>query len=240
LNDLQIFKNEKFGDIRIIIEDGRTLFNAVDVASELGYTNTSKAISDHCRCITKRNVPHPQSKTKQLEMNFITESDLYRLILSSELPTAIDFEAWVFEEVLPSIRQNGGYIANQENLSDTEILAKAVLLAQNVIAQKDKLIQVMQPKAEYFDNLVERNLLTNFRDTAKELHIKEKDFISFLLEHNYIYRDLKEKLHAYSEFTQSGKGLFDVKEFAKGNYVGVQTLITPKGRETFRLLIQGI
>lgn len=93
----------------------------------------------------------------------------------------------------------------------------------------------MQPKAEYFDELVDRNLLTNFRETAKELRIKERDFIDFLTEKRYIYRNRRGKLMPYAD---KNDGLFEVKEGynEKTQWKGVQTLITPKGRETFRLL----
>lgn len=105
-------------------------------------------------------------------------------------------------------------------------LANSQLITSNAI---------MQPKADYFDELVDRNLLTNFRETAKQLKIKEKDFINFLIEHKYIYRDKKGKLMPYAD---KNNGLFEVKETfnEKTNWSGTQTLITPKGRETFRLL----
>jgi len=95
--------------------------------------------------------------------------------------------------------------------------------------------QIMAPKAEYFDELVDRNLLTNFRETAKQLQIKEKLFISLLLDKKYIYRDKKGKLMPYAD---KNDGLFKLKECfnEKTNWSGTQTLITPKGRETFRLL----
>lgn len=98
---------------------------------------------------------------------------------------------------------------------------------------------VMQPKAEYFDDLVDRNLLTNFRDTAKELKVQEKVFIGFLIESKYIYRDQKGKLKPYAD---KNNGLFEIKEARndKTGWTGTQTLITPKGRETFRLLIKGL
>lgn len=94
----------------------------------------------------------------------------------------------------------------------------------------------MQPKADYFDELVDRNLLTNFRDTAKELDIKQNEFIRFLLDNKYVYRDAKGKIKPYAE---KNSGLFELKETNndKTGWVGVQTLITPKGRETFRLLL---
>jgi anti-repressor protein len=98
---------------------------------------------------------------------------------------------------------------------------------------------VMQPKADYFDDLVDRNLLTNFRDTAKELKVQEKTFIGFLIDSKYIYRDPKGKLKPYAD---KNNGLFEIKEALneKTGWVGTQTLITPKGRETFRLLIKGV
>lgn len=95
--------------------------------------------------------------------------------------------------------------------------------------------QIMAPKAEYFDELVDRNLLTNFRETAKQLEIKEKDFVTFLLDKKYIYRDKRGKLMPYAD---KNNGLFEIKECfnEKTKWSGTQTLITPKGRETFRLL----
>lgn len=97
----------------------------------------------------------------------------------------------------------------------------------------------MKPKAEYFDELVDRNLLTNFRDTAKELKIQEKLFIQFLLDKKYIYRDRKGRIKPYAEKNEQ---LFEIKEAKneKTGWVGTQTLITPKGRETFRLLMKGM
>lgn len=95
---------------------------------------------------------------------------------------------------------------------------------------------IMQPKAEYFDELVDRRLLTNFRDTAKELHIGQKEFIQFLLDHKYVYRDRKNKLKPYMPYVEDG--LFELKEFTntKTGFTDTQTFITPKGKETFRLL----
>lgn len=100
--------------------------------------------------------------------------------------------------------------------------------------------QIMRPKAEYFDELVDRNLLTSFRETAKQLKVKERVFVDFLLSHKYVYRDKKGKLTPYAQHTE--KGLFELKECMneKTQWSGTQTLITPKGRETFRLLCQGL
>lgn len=109
MNELQIFSNPDFGTIRTLEENGTVLFCGTDVAQALGYTNPRKAVADHCRYVTKRDVPHPQSPDKTIEMTFIPESDLYRLVFRSKLPNAEKFTDWVVEEVLPSIRKTGAY-----------------------------------------------------------------------------------------------------------------------------------
>ena len=179
-------------------------------------------------------------------MTFIPEGDVYRLIARSKLPGAEQFERWVFDEVLPSIRKNGGYIAGQESMTAEELMAKALLVAKKTIEEKEAELSrkqvenaIMAPKADYFDELVERNTLTNFRETAKQLGVKQKAFISFLMERKFIYRDKRGKLLPYAD---KNDGLFEVKECFNNatQWAGTQTLVTPKGRETFRLLCQGM
>lgn len=125
------------------------------------------------------------------------------------------------------------------------ILSRALAIANNNLLMKDKQIlklttenTEMKPKADYFDELVERNTLTNFRETAKLLHIGQNKFINWLLNKKFIYRDIKGKLLAYSNYISGSKPYFDVKEQKNGNWSGFQTLITPQGREAFRLLLQ--
>lgn len=107
--NLQIFTSEQYGEIRTLEENGNILFCGSDVAKALGYARPNDAISAHCRCAVKRSIPHPQSTNKQIEVVFITEGDVYRLITHSKLPKAEKFECWVFDEVLPSIRKTGSY-----------------------------------------------------------------------------------------------------------------------------------
>lgn len=109
MNGLQVFRHAEFGELSLIETDGKTYFPATSCAKTLGYTNPHKAINDHCRYLTKREVPHPQNPGKLITMNFIPEGDLYRLIVHSRLPAAEKFERWVFDEVLPAIRRQGGY-----------------------------------------------------------------------------------------------------------------------------------
>lgn len=108
-NELEIFKNEEFGEIRTVEINGEPYFVAVDIAKTLGYKNTNDAIIRHCRWVVKHDIPHPQSRNKTLEVNVIPEGDLYRLITGSDLPSAKEFESWVYDEVLPTLRQTNSY-----------------------------------------------------------------------------------------------------------------------------------
>lgn len=251
MNEIKVFENSQFGQVRTIAENDKILFCAKDVAVSLGYADSVNAIKRHCRGVAKRHLI--DNMGREQEMSFIPEGDVYRLIARSKLPAAEQFERWVFDEVLPSIRKTGGYIAGEESMTDEELLSKALLVMRQKLEQREARIQslavennrltvenqIMSPKAQYFNELVDRNLLTNFRETAKELKIKERAFVGFLLDRKYVYRDKKGKLMPYEA---KNDGLFEIKECFndKTAWSGTQTLITPKGRETFRLLMQGI
>ena len=245
MSNLQVFSNPAFGDIRTLEENGEILFCGSDVARALGYALPRKAISDHCKGVLKRNTP---TDGGEQEMSFIPESDLYRLVFRSKLPSAEQFTDWVTSEVLPSIRKHGAYMTPetlQAAISNPDYLLQVVTALKNETDKRKALeaanaslsvdLEIARPKADYFDELVDRNLLTNFRETAKQLEIKEREFVRFLLERKYIYRDKRGKLMPYAE---KNNGLFEVKECFndKTQWSGTQTLITPKGRETFRLL----
>ena len=245
MNELMIFNNPEFGNIRTMERDGAPWFVGKDVAEALGYSNSRDAVSTHVDGEDKATVAfHDGSQNRNMVV--INESGLYALVLGSKLPTAKKFKRWVTSEVIPSIRKHGGYINGQENMTPEELMASALLMAQKTLADCDARIstltvenQIMLPKAEYFDQLVERNTLLNFRETAKALDVPPKKFVSFLLEKKYVYRDKKGKLLPYEH---KNDGLFEVKESVneKTNWSGAQTLITPKGRETFRLLFLGV
>lgn len=136
------------------------------------------------------------------------------------------------------------FIQIEESWNSPEmVMSRALKMAENQIKKLTVINSqltvdntIMKPKADYFDELVDRNLLTNFRETAKQLEVGEKKFIKFLIEHKYVYRDKRGKLMPYAD---KNKGLFELKETfnEKTSWKGTQTLITPKGRETFRLLI---
>lgn len=251
MNEIRIFESNQFGKVRTVLRDGEPWFVAVDVCRALDHSNSRmalKRLDDDEKGASSFYTPGGEQK-----MTIVNEPGLYALVMGSRKPEAKAFKRWITHEVIPSIRKTGGYIAGEENMSDEELLSRALLMAQEKIRQRDERIlqlsadnsrlvvenQIAAPKAEYFDQLVDRNLLTSFRETAKELNIKERLFVSFLLEKKYVYRDKRGKLMPYAE---RNNGLFELKECIneKSNWSGVQTLITPKGRETFRLLMQGI
>ena len=237
MSNLITFENMEFGKLTVMEKDGEFFFIGKEVAEKLGYSNTRDALVRHVDIADKADVVFHDGRQRR-SMVSINESGLYSLILSSKLPQAKEFKKWITTEVLPSIHKNGGYIKNQEKMSNEEILANAVLLANHLIAEKEKIIEDLEPKAKYFDELVDNNLLTNFRNTAKELHIPQKVFIQFLLEKELIYRDKKNRLLPYAK---NNKGYFEVKEWCKegSEAVGIQTFVTPKGRNYLLLLIGG-
>ena len=238
MSSLITFENMEFGKLTVMEKDGEFFFIGKEVAEKLGYARGRKAVLDHVDAEDRDEVPFQDAIGRMQKTSIINESGLYSLILSSKLPQAKEFKRWVTTEVLPSIRKNGGYIKNQEHMSNEEILANAVLLANNLIAEKEKIIEDLEPKAKYFDELVDNNLLTNFRNTAKELHIPQKVFIQFLIDKELIYRDKKNRLLPYAK---NNKGYFEVKEWCKegSEAVGIQTFVTPKGRNYLLLLIGG-
>lgn len=109
MNDIQIFSNSEFGEIRSVMIDGEPWFVGRDIAKALGYAKPEGAISTHCRHPLKQGIPHPQSRDKTIEVMVIPEGDMYRLISKSKLKSAERFEEWVFDEVLPAIRKTGSY-----------------------------------------------------------------------------------------------------------------------------------
>lgn len=232
MNELQIFNNDEFGSVRTIEIDGKPYFVANDVAKALGYVETAKAVRTHCKGVSEVDIPTNGGLQKA---KVIPEGDIYRLIIRSQLPDAEKFETWVFDEVLPQIRETGGYNLPQTYSEALRALADKAEEAERLALENAE----MKPKADYFDALVDRKLNTSFRDTAKELGIGEKRFIAFLTG-KYVYRDSNNKLRPYAAYTTTDNKLFVVKEYRSKNsdHAGIQTLITPKGRETFRLLLE--
>ena len=164
MNNLQIFQNPQFGEIRTVTENGVTLFCGSDVAKALGYKRPNDAITAHCKGTVKRRIG-VQTGTKadgspaiqQVEMLFIPEGDIYRLAARSELPGADAFERWIFDEVLPSIRKTGSYSLPKDYPSALRALADEAernqLLAAENEAQRQEIAD-FQPMRQYLDKIL--------------------------------------------------------------------------------------
>lgn len=236
-------------------KDGVAYLNLETVARGLGFTETAASGNECVRWRTVKKYLEELGIATSCDgklPDYIPENIFYRLAMKAKNETAERFQAFIADEVIPAIRKHGGYLtpAKVEEVllnPDTIIQLATQLKASREKAMKLEAInselvvqnQIYKPKADYFDQIVDRNLLTSFRETAKQLEIKERAFVGFLLDHKYIYRDKKGKLMPYAE---KNNGLFELKECIneKSGWGGTQTMITPKGRETFRLLMQGL
>ena len=173
--DLQAFTNDAFGTIRTVEHEDKVYFCARDVATALGYTNTSKAIQDHCRGVPFR-YPITDSLGRTQEARFITEGDLYRLIFSSKLPAAQDFEAWVVDEVLPTIRRHGVY-AIDELLDNDEFLEHAIVQLRSERAKRlaaEQALLEAAPKVSYYDVVLQSDSLLSITEIAKDYGLSAK------------------------------------------------------------------
>ena len=235
MHEIKIFENEEFGQVRTLLIDGEPWFVGRDIAEILKYSNTRKAIADHVDDDDKTDgVTIRDSIGRSQKPIIINESGLYSLILSSKLPTAKKFKRWVTSEVLPSIRKHGAYIimpkleeimANPESL---ELLLKQLLAETQKNKKLEQQLTVFAPKGEYYDRLIETEMLTNLRITAHELGIKPMAFTQFLLDNKYVYRDTQQKVLPYQPYIH--EGVFVIKDFRKNGFHGKQTLITVYGK----------
>lgn len=235
MNELQIFNNEEFGEIRTVVANNEPMFCLADVCKALEISNPSK--------VAQRLDDDERTKLelgRAGETNFITESGLYAVILRSDKPNAKKFRKWVTSEVLPSIRKNGGYIAGQETLSDDELLSKALLVAHNKIAERDKIIEQkqarieqMKPKAIFADAVATSRTSILIGDLAKLIcqngyQIGQKRLFEWLRNNGYL---CKRKGTQWNMPTQKSMelGLFEVKESVHVNSNGCNIVTrTPK------------
>ncbi|MGG3843273.1 phage antirepressor KilAC domain-containing protein [Anoxybacillus kestanbolensis] len=240
MNQLQKVFTYSGNQVRTIIKDDEVWFVAKDVCDILNHSNHKMAVSRLDEDEVNK-VYLIDSLGRQQQTTVVNEAGLYSLILTSNKSEARQFKRWITHEVIPTIRKTGGYVANDDLFVETylkhadeqtKLLFRATL---ETVRKQNEQIAIMQPKADYFDALVDRRLLTNFRDTAKELKVKPKAFVDWLLAKKYIYRDQKGKLKPYAQYVPS---LFELKEWERNGRADVQTLVTPKGRETFRILLQ--
>ena len=253
-NKMQVFSNEEFGEIRTTQIDGEPWFVVADVCAYFGVANRNRimqTVDAEDKGGTQMDTPGGVQTVA-----IVNESGLYSVLFALQPAKARgvpenyieerqkklhDFKRWITHEVIPAIRKHGAYIepVTLDKIISCPDFGIRLLTELKNEQEKRKTLEeenaVMQPKAEYFDDLVDRNTLTSFRDTAKEFRMKQKEFIAYLMRDHFVYRDQKGNLMPYAE---KNDGLFSVRECRseKNKWSGVQTLITPKGRETFRLL----
>jgi len=218
---------------------GGPLFNANDVATALGYARPRDAVAQHCEGAVKRRIPTPGGLQ---EVTFIPEPDLYRLIFRSNLPAAKAFEAWVVGTVLPSVRQHGGYVAGQESEQDPAlIMARALQVAQNVIAQKEAEAQLAklelaqaQPAVQFFDAVASTKDLVGIGDLGRVLGVGQNRLFAMLRSTGV----LQANNQPYQTYID--RGYFEVKvrswtHPATGKeHINLRTFVTGKGQDWVR------
>lgn len=245
MNELQIFTNEEFGEIRTMEIDGKPYFAATDIAKALGYTSPRDAIARHCKGGVKHDTP---TSSGIQNMSYINEGDVYRLIMRSKLPSAERFESWVVDEVLPSIRKNGGYIAGQEDMTNEELMAKALIVAQNKISERDAIIEEqrthieqMTPKARFADAVAGSKDSILVGDLAKILcqngvEIGQKRLFQWMRDNGYLIKNGASRNIPVQKYVEMG--LFEIKETTIQSPNGftrltVTSKITGKGQRYF-------
>lgn len=228
MNNLQIFKNEEFGEVRVIEKDGQPWFVASDICKVLALQNATQALyrlDDDERSMFNIG--------RQGEANIVNEYGLYNLILASRKPEAKKFKRWVTHEVIPSIRKNGGYIANQETLTREQIVAQALIVAQNIIQEKDRLLAEQKPKVLFADAVSTSHTSILVGELAKLINqngvdIGQNRLFEWLRDNGFL---IKRNGTDYNMPTQYSMdlGLFEIKERSIANPDGsVRITKTPK------------
>lgn len=231
-NEILCFDNAEFGSVRTAEINGKVYFCGTDVAKALGYTVPHKAIREHCRYGLKQTVPHPQSPDKVIEMSFIPEGDIYRLVAHSKLPTAEKFEQWVFDDVLPSIRKHGLY-ATDELLSDPDFAIAAFTalkeereknkaLTEQVFAQNRQIdtqtqqIAELEPKGIYYDIILQTENTMTTTQIAKDYGFSAQLFNKILHELEIVYPQNGSWV-LYQQYANSGFGKTNTYTYWKGD-----------------------
>lgn len=227
MNELTIFKNEDFGEVRIIEIDGKPYFVANDVANALGYASPKDAVSRHCKGAL--NHRHLTNGGEQ-EMKIIPEGDVYRLIIRSSLPGAEKFECWVFDEVIPSIRRTGGYNLPQSYAEALRALADKAEKMEALQKQN----QLMQPKAEFFDAVTDSKTAIPLGDVAKilDMGIGRNKLFEFLRQKSILTYDNR----PYQKYIDSGYfRVIEQKYEVNGEVrINIKTLVFQKGIDWIR------
>ena len=239
MNELQVFKNQEFGQVRTLTLNDEPWFVGKDVAEALGYAEPRSAVSKKVDD-ADRGVAEMETPSGKQNMTIINESGLYALIFGSKLESAQKFKRWVTSEVLPALRKTGQYQVKE--LSGSELMAKALIEAQNVLAAKDKQIEEMKPKALFADAVATSHTSILVGELAKILKqngidMGQKRLFAWLRENGFL---IKRKGTDYNMPTQKAMdlGLFEIKEgsYVNGSGVNITTKtpkVTGKGQQYF-------
>ena len=243
MNELQVFKNQVFGSVRTLVINSEPWFVGKDVAEALGYKNTKDALAKHVDSEDKEILKSQNATLENIPNRGVTvvnESGLYSLVLSSKLPSAKKFKRWVTSEVLPALRKTGQYQVKE--LSGQELMAKALIEAQSVLAAKDKQIEQMKPKVVFADAVATSHTSILVGELPKILKqngidMGQKRLFAWLREKGYL---IKRQGTDYNMPTQKAMelGLFEIKEGSYVNGSGVNIItktpkITGKGQQYF-------
>lgn len=236
MNEIQIFNSPEFGQVRSLVINGEPWLVGKDVTKALGYDNPSKAIRDHVEEEDKRvgvqNVtPYIiDSLGRKQHPTFINESGLYALVFGSKLPSAKKFKRWVTSEVLPALRKTGQYQVKE--LSGQELMAKALIEAQSVLAAKDKVIEEMKPKASYYDAILNCKGLLATSVIAKDYGWSAIRLNEYLHKKGIQFKQGKTWL-LYQKYATEGYASTKTHEHLGNdgtNHANVHTYWTQKGR----------
>lgn len=243
MKELQIFNNDMFGEVRGLNIDGKPYAVANDIAKTLGYTNPSKATNDHCK--KSKMVWGNDSLGRRQQFKVIPEGDIYRLIIKSKLPQAQDFECWVMDEVLPQIRQTGGYIPVSQEDDEKLILAKALMITKRTIEQKEQLLQQanktiekQKPLVDGYKQFLDVGENMDFGTFAKHIGIGRNKIMAQLREWKVLMTDEYTVMgvkktgdkhnQPYQKYMDKRYFIVKHKQLKTGQYKPV-TLVTPRG-----------
>ena len=236
MNEIISFDSPEFGKVRSLLLDGEPWFVASDVCRALDIRNSRDAFSrleDDEKGVGLTDTPGGKQK-----VTIVNEPGLYSLIMGSRKPEARAFKHWITHEVIPSIRKHGAYMTDSlmdqvmQNPQMIYKMAESLLTERSRADRLNKELQAAKPKAAYFDAFVHPGDCTNIRNTASELGIPQKEFVTWLLKKKVLYRDFNGQLLPYSTYLH--RGCFIVRDFVQNGHQGVQTLFTPRGKDFVR------
>lgn len=260
MNEIKEFKNQSFGELRAVVVDNEPWFVAKDVTDILGYSNARDALARHVDEEDKNTVVFHDGTPGNPNQTIINESGLYSLIMSSKLPAAKQFKRWVTSEVLPSIRKNGAYIAGQTEMTTEELLASAHEAALKILAEREKRlakvenqlielefenlglqednkqqarrIEEMEPKATYFDAVLQCKDAISTRSLAEDYGWTAQSMNKWLKDHDYQYKE-SGRWYLYSKYKDKGYTVpqtFHYTDYYGNEHANTQTYWTQSGR----------